>query len=1490
MDAEGTGRESNLPDAPECEGEDNSNCIVVGVGASAGGLEAFTELVSHLPRNTGLTFVLVQHLDPHHESALPELLAVKTPLPVIQVENNTRIAPDHIYVIPPNKLMRIQGRTLILEARPAAGERYKPIDIFFTSLSLEFGSKAVGVVLSGTATDGTLGLKAIKAEGGITFAQNQTAKFDSMPRSAIAAGVVDFVLSPRRIAEELVAIAHQPPGWQTGGGDAIDEGATLHRLLLVMRSGTGVDFTQYKQPTIQRRLNRRMTVRKSETLEQYLDLLRREPGEIKALFDDLLINVSDFFRDPDVFLAIRQVAFPTLIRNRKPPHTIRVWIPGCSSGEEVYSMAIAFVEYLESEDLDYSIQLFGTDLSDRVIEKARTGIYDEGSVMNVSPQRLQRFFVGGQSGYQISRSIREMCIFSRHDVTRDPPLSRMDLISCRNLLIYFIPSLQRRVIATFAYALQPHGCLVLGPSETLGNLTECFGALDERHKIYLRNTQTVQALFSPNTTDETPHSAIAAPSPRLAESTHEQDRLRQYVNKVVLSQYGPAGVVVDEDLRIAESRGNVEPYLAGTPGETGGDLMNLLRPDMRAAVSTAIERARRMNAAVVAESVAASGQGKFDSVAITVVPLALKDVTLHFLVLFGHAREETDAQAAAIGSDEAESAVPPSLDEENSQLKQELRATREYLQSVIEELRSTNEEIQSANEELQSTNEELQTAKEELQSSNEELHTVNDEMHSRNADLMRTNDDLNNLLSSINTPIVMTGGDLRIRRFTPTAESVLRLIPTDIGRPIADLKPRINVQNLEEILRRVVDTLEPWEQEVQDTEGRLYLMRVRPYRTADNRIDGSVLQLLDVTELRRGLEETRQARDYAEAVVNTVREPLVVLDQDLAIHSANRAFCNALGVAPSELPGKSIYGIGGGRFDLPKVHALIEQLRGASPQLNDIEIEHPAGQGETRILSVNARRIQEGEQRQLILMAFEDITERRLAAQARYRRLFESARDGIVLVDAGTGEIIDVNPFTERLFGYRRHEIIGRKVWEIEPMRKVPRMRALLEQIRELGMLRLDDPILFTKDGRGFQAEVIASVYPEKHGQEIQFNIRDVSERRKFERELQETQKLESLGLLAGGIAHDFNNILTGVIGNASIIYSELPPDQPMRKRVREVINAGERAAFLTRQMLAYAGKGRTVSERIDLGELVREISALVQTSIPKSVELKLDLAPDLPPLEGDPSQIQQVIMNLVINAGEAIGKDTPGKVRVRTSLREIDQGEASELFAPERTNRGNYLQLEVVDTGSGMDEATKARIFDPFFTTKFTGRGLGLAAVQGIVRTHGGAIRVYSTPGQGTSFLVLLPAADRAPAPAPPEPSKPLTIPPGSVALVIDDEEPIRSFAGTTLSRAGMKVLLAENGKIGVEMFRAHKDTISVVVLDLLMPVIGGKAALAELKEINSRVPIILSSGFDENEAARGFSAPQPERFLQKPYTAERLIEAIAGALNQRENSGAGG
>ncbi len=1360
---------------------------VVGVGASAGGLEAFTEFLQYLPRDTGLAFVLVQHLDPRHPSILADLLAQKTQLTVAQVQDGTRVEPNRIYVIPPNTAMAIHHRTLNLTPRSTEGRQHRPIDVFFASLAEDLHSAAIGVVFSGTASDGTLGLKAIKAEGGITFAQDDSAKFDSMPRNAITAGVVDFVLSPRHIAEEIALIsAHPYRRRRRAQSELIEQTPEMHRIMVLLRNRTGVDFARYKQPTILRRLGRRMILRKAESVDRYLAILQREPEEIRALFDDLLISVTEFFRDPDVFEALKHRVFPELTQALRPGEPVRFWVPGCASGEEVYSLAMALAEYFASRDLDPPVQMFGTDVSEAMIEKARAGIYDLSSVSNVSPERLSRFFTRVDSGYQISQAIRGQCIFSRHNIAKDPPLSRMHFISCRNLLIYFEAPLRKRVIVTFGYALLPRGKLLLGSSESLGGMAEYFEIVDQENKIFARKEGVRPSVF-------------------------------------------------DFSERVPGAFQSVGEPIAMPPAPVSRQSLPAL-------------------------------QKHVDPVPLT------------------HLVTDASKEPSAAAALEPASNVFRSIEdaEQIAHLQSELTSTREYLQSIIEELRSTNEEAQSANEELQSTNEELQTAKEELQSTNEELNTVNAEMQGRNAELTQANNDLLNLLSSMNTPVVMLSADLRIRRFTPSAESVLHLIPTDTGRPISDLNHRLSVPNLDQVLRGVLDTLISFEEEVQDHEGRWYTMRVRPYRTSTNRIEGAVLELHEVSELKKNLEEIRDARDYAQAIVDTVRAPLVVLDQKLCVQNANRSFYDFFDTSASESVGRNIYEVGREAFRSDLVRALLAQMGAGNSSVNDVEVTFTQPGNSPKTMLLNGRRIQGGGGSGLTLVAFEDITERKRAAEARYRRLFEAARDGIIILDAATGEVTDINPFIEQLSGYSRDRVVGLKLWETPFLENADTLRGVLEQIRDQGVVRLPDFGLVSRDGKQLQTEVIANIYSETDRRSIQLNVRDLTERKRFERELQHTQKLESLGLLAGGIAHDCNNLLTGILGNASLALADTPVEDPVRKYLRDVIGAAERAAFLTAQMLAYAGKGRFVTQVFDLGESIREISALIATSIPKTVEVNLDLTPGLPPVEADPSQIQQLVMNLIINAAEAILGNQPGRVDVRTGQRDLTEEDVLTTYAADKIVPGTYVSLEVKDTGIGMDENTRARIFDPFFTTKFTGRGLGLAAVQGIVKGHRGVTRVYSRPGLGSSFQILLPASSRPVRTAAPSKRDRFKLRQGTV-LVIDDEEMIRQLAKAILTQRGFRVLTATNGSRGVEVLREHSKEIDVVILDLLMPVMGGEEALELLHEISTNVPIVLSSGLGESEAEFRLKSKRFTAFLKKPYGADTLIEAVDLAMSRK-------
>lgn len=730
----------------------NDSFPVVGIGASAGGLEAFTLLLRALPHETGAGFVLIQHLDPTHHSILTELLSKATSMPVSEAEEHMEVEPNHVYVIPPNQNMAISGGTLKLTPRTETRGQSMPIDHFLRSLAEDQGSTAIGVILSGTGSDGTLGLAAIKAEGGITFAQDEkSARYDGMPRSAIAAGCVDSILPPEGIATELTRIGSHPYVTKpTTAEDLVPAGEVgLGNIVALVRNATGVDFTHYRRTTINRRIARRMLLHRVDKTEDYVGLLRRDPAEVRALYHDMLINVTSFFRNPESFEVLKRIIYPDILKVRSPQMPIRMWVPGCSSGEETYSLAISLLEFLGDDIASIPIQLFGTDLSDAGVERARAGIYPENIQADVTPERLRRFFVNTENGYQISKTIRDMCVFARQNIFMDPPFSQLDLISCRNLLIYLEPVLQANMFPIFHYALKPNGFLMLGASEGIGTFSHLFATVEKKHKLYAKKATAARPHL------EFPVGTFAGKDTNRgidkgARAANERGQTTMEVLKeadgVVLSQYAPAGVVINDDLEVLQFRGKTGAYLEPAPGSASLALLKMARPGLLFDLRSSIDKVKKENVPVTREDVQITSEDRVRNITLKVIPLKSSHLReRNFLVLFEESvgrRTPAKTEGVVAGKSEQEGEVP-----QVTLLKKELAATKEYLQSLVEteqaaneELQSASEEILSSNEELQSTNEELETTKEELESTNEELNTVNEELRSRNFELGQARD------------------------------------------------------------------------------------------------------------------------------------------------------------------------------------------------------------------------------------------------------------------------------------------------------------------------------------------------------------------------------------------------------------------------------------------------------------------------------------------------------------------------------------------------------------------------------------------------------------------------------------------------------------------------------------------------------------------------------------------------------------------------------
>ncbi|MEA5582386.1 chemotaxis protein CheB [Nodularia harveyana UHCC-0300] len=993
---------------------------IVGMGASAGGLEAFRELLSHLPIDTGMAFVIIQHLSPNQKSLLTEILSRTTQMPVVEVEDGIVVEPNHVYVIPPNRMMNISQGILQLSPREKTHGFSMTVDTFFISLAEERGNKAIGVVLSGGDSDGTRGLESIKAAGGITFAQCEaSAKVNSMPNTAVASGYVDFILTPQQIAAELANISQHPyvnHPTSVKPIDIIPEGTdSLSIIYTLLLNATKVDFSHYKNTTLKRRIQRRMMLSKLDRLEDYVSYLQDNPAQIKALYQDLLITVTSFFRDPEAFEALKTEIFPIITKNRTPNSPIRIWVAGCSTGEEAYSIAICLLEFLTNQVTNIPIQIFATDINESAIEQARNGIYKINQVVNISPERLQRFFVPVEGGYQISKPVRELCVFARQNLIGDPPFSRLDLITCRNVLIYLGSAVQKKLLPIFHYGLNANGFLMLGTSETVGEFPDLFALVDRKNKIYSRKI-TATRLGMDLITNNYPLETVNT-QPPVSADTWSDVELYKAADLIVLNDYAPVGVIINEDWEILQFRGYTSPYLQPPLGRPNFNLLKMAKDELRLELRTTIHQAKNKQVPVSKSGIQMRDNQQVRQVKIDVVPFkppAAREC--YFLVLFASS-SPTPILEAVSPPGQSKRRKPNEQEQEIKRLKQELAANKEYLQSIIEEqqatnedLRAANEEILSSNEELQSTNEELETAKEEIQATNEELNTINDELQRRNIQSNEVTNDLQNLLSSINIPILMLGGNLQIRRYTPVAEKIFNLISSDMGRPISDINHNLNIPDLEKQILDVIGTLNFKTQELQDKNGRWYDLRIRPYRTIDNKIDGAVVILVDIDDLKRSSDLIRTSRDYVQAIVDTMRESLVVLDVNLRVMSANQFFYDTFQVLPAETEQRLVYEIGNGQWNIPQLRSLLEEILPYENQFQGLEVEHNFEQIGQKIMRLNARKMTLTDNREMILLVIEDITQQKQLEAERTHLLGQeqSARNAAEAANRAKDEFLSI--------------------------------------------------------------------------------------------------------------------------------------------------------------------------------------------------------------------------------------------------------------------------------------------------------------------------------------------------------------------------------------------------------------------------------------------------------------------------------------------------
>ena len=989
---------------------------VVGIGASAGGLEVFLEVLEALPDDTGLAFVFLLHLTRDHGSQLPEILGRVTNMPVRQATDGAEVEPNVLYTNPPDRFVTLEGNVLRTRERPQHEAPLATVDIFFRSLAEARGERAVGVVLSGSADDGTDGIRAIDAAGGLVLVQEpDSGEHGRMPQSAIDSGVAHCVLPPKELAAKLAEFAGDPlllidgakpspageapseakkpsppadgsPSPADGSSCSEEEGPrfddeAMRRVFEALNEVGGVDFTHYKRPTIRRRLHRRMLLNRSADLDDYVKLLERSPEESQKLFRDVLIHVTRFFRDPESFDLLKSEIFPKALARLEEHDSIRVWVAGCSTGEEAYSTGIALLEALGEDRRRIPVQIFATDVSERAVEIARRGEYPASVVGEVSPERLEKFFDPVEDGrYRVKPFVRDLCVFARQDLTRDPPFSRLDLIVCRNVLIYLGPPLQQRLMSIFHYALKPEGYLLLGSAESIGQRTDLFAPAHRKQKAFVRQERAIRSHL------DFPLGGRTGGVGKLTSSAGRgaPARMQGEVTQALLARYAPAAVVVDGDLNILHYRGQTGRYLEAPSGEPTLNVLRMAKPGLLHGLRTALDDAREseLGEPVRRDGLQVRTDGSTQSVDLEAIPLE-GDGGRYFLVTFREAETPRgDRPDAAPRPGRAADGDRDDVDQRDAaRLHRELVANRAHMQAVIndleaanEELQSANEEILSSNEELQSTNEELDTAKEELQSTNEELNTVNAELQDRNQELGQANSDLSNLLANVQIAIVIVCPSLKVRRFTPMAGRVLNLIPGDVGRPLAQINPNIDVPDLGDRIRQVIEDVEPYERDVRDERGQWYSMRVRPYLNTDKRIDGAALSLFDIDDLRRREADLAYARDMGELVIDTIREPLVVMNDELIVRRINLAFRALFRIGPSQVVDKPFPEAGGGVWDIPLLREKLETVRGNDGRIEEFQLTYEFPGTGRRTFDVTARRLapDDDSHEPLILLVMED--------------------------------------------------------------------------------------------------------------------------------------------------------------------------------------------------------------------------------------------------------------------------------------------------------------------------------------------------------------------------------------------------------------------------------------------------------------------------------------------------------------------------------------
>jgi two-component system CheB/CheR fusion protein len=1409
---------------------------VVGVGASAGGLEAFTELFKAMPPDSGMAFVLIQHLPPDRESLVAEILQRHTAMPVEQVTDEMSVQPNHVYVIRPGHTLTLKDGRLHLGERLEKPRHGRPVDDFFRSLAEEQRERAICVILSGMGSNGAAGAQAIKAVGGLCIAQDpDSAQFPSMPRHLIDAGYADFILPPVEIAEALIAYARHPYARdQRGIGDDEGEGAgesatpqeikhreqqQIREILAIVRTRTRFDFTGYKKPTVLRRIQRRMGLNRFNELGKYAKFLRQNAVEVAGLADDLLIHVTGFFRDADAWEALRQQVIIPLVRAREADGAIRCWVAACSSGEEAYSLAIVLVEESERAGKQLNIKIFATDTAERTLSNARNGVYPGGIESEMSPERLQRFFDRDEAVYRVRQDLRERVVFAPQNVLSDPPFSRLDIVTCRNLLIYLEPEVQLRVFALVHFGLRDGGALFLGNSETVPAGAESFETIDKKARIYKR--------IGP-----TRHGTVDFPFPRTgardvdgrrssAVPTSAAPSMAQLTARTLVALHVPAAVTVDRNYHVVYYQGDTKPYLGQPTGEPTQNLIALASEEIRGAVRTALQRAMASGTVeVVADGWVVNAEGQRSRVLVTASPMVPQDSSDLFVVSFQQRLEPNVAQGSRDGGSAIE--VGQS-NEELTRLRAELQSAIEELQASHEEHKAAAEETMSVNEELQSSNEELETSKEEMQSLNEELSTVNAQLRAKMDELQKTSGDLRSLLQSTDIAVIFLDSKYRIRRYTPAARNLLELIGSDIGRPLDDLAKKFVDPDLLDDAQTVLDRLVPAEREVRGNDGRWYARRVLPYRTADDHIEGVVITFMDITDRKRAEDLAAPAHEAASADLKAMN----------SLHAASNLLIGA------------------------------KDMQGVLQEILDAAVDlHTTDYGDVQLYEPTSRSL-------------------KIAVQRGFSREFSASWEALSFAGSSAPPVRALREQRSLSVEDLERDVAPaalREKWFDNGIRAMHCTPLIARSGELLGVLT----VYFREQRRPDERATRVVELLVRQGADIIERIRVEDERARMLRSEQLARRaLDEAALMKdeflATLSHELRTPLSAILLWGKMIRGAGLGSEQLSQGLDAILSSAEAQARLIDDLLDSSrttlGKLQLELGETDLVEVVRSVIAQNEpAATAKNLRVDSELNPGAGVVIADGTRIRQVVWNLLINAV----KFTPEGGQISVSL--------------ERVN--DEVRFRISDTGAGIAAEFLPNVFDRFrqyeasITRRYGGLGLGLTISKQLVEMHGGTIRAESAGlGQGATFTVTLPLrAVRRPTPTSTgaEHDSLLTGAAlrGVKILLVEDDAETQAALSAVLERVGASVTAASSGAAALDAYRLARP--HILLSDVGLPDIDGYTMLGNIRAFERErhfpeVCAVALSAYARDEDRKNAADAGFTTHLAKPVQAETLISMLS-------------